>query len=82
MQKELIASFSSLMPEDVHPVDLGYKPHATVAYSDLSRNMFLEAWKEYKVKEFKEIFKINAFYLLQHDTKKWNIISTCNLIDQ
>ncbi|MBK7291736.1 MAG: 2'-5' RNA ligase family protein [Chitinophagaceae bacterium] len=79
LQKELIASFSSLMPDDIHPLDLSYKPHATVAYRDLSPAMFSDSWKEYGNKNFKEIFDVTAFYLLQHDTKKWNIISTLSL---
>lgn len=79
LQKELIASFSSLMPEDVHPVDLNFKPHITVAYRDLRPDMFTEAWNEYRTKPFQEIFSVTAFYLLQHDTKKWNIISTHTL---
>jgi len=41
--------------------------------------MFLKAWKEYKDKSFDAEFEVDAFYLLQHDTKKWNIISTYNL---
>lgn len=40
--------------------------------------MFSKAWKEYKDKSFDAKFEVNAFYLLQHGTKKWNI-STYNL---
>jgi 2'-5' RNA ligase len=79
MQKEIIASFSSLFPADIHPVDIKFKPHVTVAYRDLAPDMFSKAWEEYRDKSFDAEFEVNAFYLLQHDTKKWNIISTYSL---
>ncbi len=79
MQKEIIASFSSLFPADIHPVDVKFNPHVTIAYRDLSPEMFSKAWEEYKIKSFNSEFEVDAFYLLQHDTKKWNIISTYSL---
>jgi len=79
MQKEIIASFSSLFPADIHPVDVDFNPHVTVAYRDLEPAMFEKAWEEYKNKSFNEEFEVVAFFLLQHDTKKWNIIATYNL---
>ncbi len=79
MQKEIIGSFSSLFPQDIHPVDIKFKPHITVAYRDLSPDMFSKAWQEYRNMSFDAEFEVDAFYLLQHDTKKWNIISTYNL---
>jgi 2'-5' RNA ligase len=82
MQKEIIASFSSIFPEDIHPVDVRFKPHITIAYRDLSPEMFSKAWEEYKLKSFIAEFEVDAFYLLQHDTKKWNIISTYSLSQQ
>ena len=80
MQKEIIASFSSLFPGDIHSVDIDFNPHVTVAYRDLEPVMFEKAWEEYKSKPFNADFEVDAFYLLQHDTKKWNIIATYNLL--
>lgn len=79
MQKEIIASFSSIFPSDIHPLDIQFKPHVTVAYRDLTPDNFSKAWEEYKHKTFDDLFEIDAFYLLQHDTKKWNIIAIKNL---
>jgi 2'-5' RNA ligase len=79
MQKEIIASFSSLFPADINKVDVDFNPHITVAYRDLEPAMCEKAWEEYKHKSFNEEFEVDAFYLLQHDTKKWNIIATYNL---
>jgi len=79
LQENLIASFSSLFPGDLHTVDLDFHPHVTVAYRDLTPEMFSKAWEEYKLKSFDTLFEVDAFYLLQHDTKKWNIIATKSL---
>jgi len=79
MQKEIIASFSSLFPGDIHSGDVEFNPHVTIAYRDLEPAMFTKAWEEYKAKKFEAEFEVDAFYLLQHDTKKWNIISTYSL---
>jgi 2'-5' RNA ligase len=48
MQKEIIASFSSLFPGDIHPVDIDFNPHVTVAYRDLESAMFDKAWENIK----------------------------------
>ena len=79
LQEELIASFSSLFPGDLHKVDIDFHPHCTIAYRDLTPEMFSKAWSEYQHKTFDALFEVDAFYLLQHDSKKWNIIATHNL---
>lgn len=79
MQKELMVGFNSIFPAYVHPVDVSFKPHITVAYRDLSPQMFSLAWQEYKDKPFKDLFGVHSIYLLEHDTKKWNIINTRKL---
>lgn len=74
MQKELMIGFNSIFPAYMHPVDIGFKPHITVAYRDLSPQMFSLAWPEYEDKIFKDVFAVHSIYLLEHDTKKWNVI--------
>ena len=79
LQQQLIASFNSVFPGNIHPTDLDFHPHITIAYRDLSLEMFKQAWNEYKHKTFNESFEVDAIYILQHDSKKWNIIATHNL---
>ena len=79
LQQQLIASFSSVFPAHIHKTDLDFHPHITIAYRDLSFEIFMQAWSEYKYKSFDKIFEVDAVYLLQHDSKKWNIIATHNL---
>jgi len=79
LQKELIAGFASLFPAYLNKVDISFKPHITVAYRDLTPDMFEKAWKEYQHKSFDAIFDVNALHLMQHDSKQWNLVASCNL---
>jgi 2'-5' RNA ligase len=79
MQQEIIKDFKTFLPEMVHPTDLKFSPHVTIAYRDLDIDNFQKAWKEYQHKKFDALFEVDAFYLLQHDSKKWNIIATHDL---
>lgn len=79
VQQQLIASFNSAFPTHIHKTDLNFHPHITIAYRDLSFEMFKQAWNEYKHKSFHATFEVDAIYLLQHDSQKWNIIATHNL---
>lgn len=79
LQKELMTGFNSIFPAYVHPVDVKFKPHVTVAYRDLTPEKFSLAWQEYEHKPFSGVFDVNAIHLLEHDTKKWNLIHTHNL---
>ncbi len=79
MQRELMIGFNSILPAYVHPTDINFKPHMTVAYRDLKPENFSLAWQEYKYKPFYEVFDVHSIYLLEHDWKKWNIIETHKL---
>jgi 2'-5' RNA ligase len=76
LQKEIITGFKNAYPEQLHRVDVKFKPHMTIAYRDLDPGNFQSAWREYKSKEYKAVFEVQSFFLLQHDTKKWNVINT------
>lgn len=76
IQNKIISGFKSFFPEGIHPIDLKFKPHVTIAYRDLLPEQFQKAWLEYKSKSYNATFQVKGFYLLQHDTKKWNLVST------
>ncbi len=79
LQNKILLGFIENISDIVDKSDLEYKPHCTVAYKDLTPDMFTEAWSEYQHKTFDACFEVDAVYLLQHDSKKWNIISTHTL---
>jgi 2'-5' RNA ligase len=56
-----------------------FTPHMTVAYRDLTPDMYQVAWKEYETKKYSAEFEINTFQLLQYYSNKWNIIETYDL---
>ncbi|MCE7994973.1 MAG: 2'-5' RNA ligase family protein [Roseivirga sp.] len=51
--------------------DQGYHPHITVAFRDLKKAQFPQAWDEFRDREFKAEFKVSSFWLLKHDGKEW-----------
>ena len=50
----------------------GFNPHLTVAFRDLKKEMFFEAWTEFEEKEFTAEFNVSSFWLLKHDGQKWH----------
>lgn len=55
-----------------HAVHIGgFHPHITVAFRDLRKPLFHEAWKEFKQRQFKASFEVNSFWLLKHNGKSW-----------
>ena len=50
-----------------------FVPHMTVAFRDLTRSNFRQAWKFYREKSFDYQFTINELTLLIHNGKFWEI---------
>lgn len=53
-----------------------FMPHITLAFRDLSRRHFQEAWKEFEHKTYEAAFEAPTLTLLKHDGKAWNIENT------
>ena len=51
-----------------------YTPHMTVAFSDLSREMFYKAWSQYRDRKLHFKFDLQNISLLRHNGKNWEII--------
>lgn len=80
LQRIVIAAFKERFPElPVSPNELEFKPHITVAYRDLTYANFIAAWNEYAEKKFDTAFRVENFYLLQHDKKQWNVVASHSL---
>ena len=50
-----------------------FHPHVTVAFRDLRKAKFHEAWREFQTRAFKEAFRAEAIALLRHNGKRWEI---------
>lgn len=54
--------------------DRGFHPHITLAFRDLKREKFQEAWKEFSTKTYSAGFPVNNVCLLKHNGKNWEIL--------
>ncbi len=52
--------------------DLPFHPHITLAFRDLRKSQFIQAWEEFKDKEFNRKFEFNRLILLKH-TGNWEV---------
>ena len=50
-----------------------FHPHLTVAFRDLRKAQFHEAWQEFETKSFQESFTVRDLVLLKHNGKHWDI---------
>lgn len=48
-----------------------FHPHVTVAFRDLRKHFFFQAFEEFKNKEFKKSFLVDHVTLLKHNGKIW-----------
>lgn len=59
--------------------DQAYHPHLTVAFRDLRKAPFHQAWEEFKAKAFRADFAVKTFALLKHDGRRWNVFREFSL---
>lgn len=52
-----------------------FHPHVTVAYRDLSPEVFEQLWLEFKSRKLKRSFVADKVSLLKHDGRKWNMMT-------
>jgi len=50
----------------------GFHPHITVAFRDLRKEGFDQAWTVYKDKSFTAKMIVDSFWLLKHDGRHWH----------
>lgn len=55
--------------------DRPFHPHVTLAFRDLKKPMFEEAWNEFKDKTYNASFECTRISLLKHDGKFWREFS-------
>lgn len=76
VQQNIIKQFSQAFPNtQIQFHDNDYHPHMTIGYRDLIYPEFEKAWALYKNKPYRVQFEVQGIYLLQHDSKQWNIIA-------
>lgn len=53
--------------------DVPFHPHLTLAFRDLKKTAYREAWDEFKSREYKAEFVADKLSLLKHDGKRWQV---------
>lgn len=71
-QSLLIHCRHSLNLLNSHYRDLPFHPHLTIAFRDLKKAAFQEAWLEFSQKQFAATFTATQFCLLRHDGQRWH----------
>jgi len=56
-----------------------FHPHLTLAFRDLKKGAYAEAWKEFLNKEFKAEFMADAISLLKHNGRTWDVLKEFTL---
>jgi 2'-5' RNA ligase len=55
--------------------DQPFHPHITVAFRDLKKPMFRDAWNEFKNKNYTGLFELKHISILKHDGRFWREFS-------
>lgn len=56
-----------------------YHPHLTIAFRDLRRSVFAEAWAHFSQIGFERSFPVKAVTLLRHEDHRWEIAKNFEL---
>lgn len=54
--------------------DRPYHPHLTLAFRDLKKQQYHQAWQEFSQREYKAEFMADKIALLKHDGKIWKVL--------
>ncbi len=74
LQRDLMLKLESSL-NIVHQLSKArpFAPHMTVAFKDLSKANFYQAWDKFQEESFAHEFTASELTLLQHNGKKWEI---------
>lgn len=59
--------------------DRGFHPHITLAFRDLKKPRFHEAWNEFENKPFERHFEVTSLVLLKHNGQSWDAFAEFSL---
>lgn len=72
IQKTLAKKCNEDLGIDIY-MNKPYLPHMTLAFRDLSPQMFYKAWEKYEIETFQASFHAKNLFLLKHSGKSWDI---------
>jgi 2'-5' RNA ligase len=79
LQKEISRNASIYWHIYPKPNSRPFVPHMTIAFRDLKKPKFFEAWKEFEHRKYNAEFSVSDICLLKHNGKTWDIYHRANL---
>lgn len=76
LQKKMYPELELKENEKMHSIH----PHMTIAFRDLTKDAYTEAWKGFKNREFEAVFWAKDLVLLKHNGKTWDIFRKFNFL--
>lgn len=78
--EEIQANLMSFCKRELNIFNAEYRArpfhaHVTIAFRDLRKPVFYEAWEEFKAKKYSAIFECHRLSLMKHDGRIWREIS-------
>jgi len=81
LQKDLCSTMAQQMNlHNANYKDKPFHPHVTIAFRDLKKNQYQEAWEYYRNQVFREEFYANELALLRHNGSIWQIYERFTLL--
>ncbi len=72
--KEKVVDLIKVIVPEIENMTTKFRPHITVAFRDLKKEMFDEAWDYFSKIDYFRIFKFDNITLLRHNGEKWKIV--------
>lgn len=79
LAREIVDTFMRHIASAMELQGFRFNAHMTIAFRDLTADMFPAAWSEFKNKSYTRSFEATEVSLLKHDGKKWNVIHRSKL---
>lgn len=79
LQKKIVKMASSEWNIYPLPGSRAFKPHLTIAFRDLRKAKFYEAWPEFKSRQYENSTLVNKLSLLKHNGKTWDVYKSFKL---
>jgi 2'-5' RNA ligase len=73
LKNKVMVSIVKIVPQIANDLER-FKPHMTIAFRDLKKEVFPDAWNYFSKIDYYRIFKADNLTLLRHDGTKWQIV--------
>jgi 2'-5' RNA ligase len=77
LQRELLKTMRmELKLDSTNYKNQGFHPHMTIAFRDLKKSIFPEAWNHFKNKSINKTWPAEVIHLLKHKGQHWEVFKS------